>query len=61
MAASDEFQHATDLVKYIKAKHGDHFCIGVAGQSLVHTLQLEVHVVPVRSADALRSLGARLP
>jgi len=31
VASSDEFQHATDLVKYIRKNHGDHFCIGVAG------------------------------
>lgn len=29
--ASPEFQHAADLVKYIKKKHGDKFCVGVAG------------------------------
>jgi methylenetetrahydrofolate reductase (NADPH) len=31
VASSDEFQHATDLVKYIRKHHGDYFCIGVAG------------------------------
>jgi methylenetetrahydrofolate reductase (NADPH) len=47
----DEFVYAIDLVKYIRRKHGDHFCIGVAaypeghadeshplGQSLEHDL-----------------------
>lgn len=31
MAASDEFQHAADLVRYIRREYGDAFCIGVAG------------------------------
>lgn len=31
VAADPEFQHAVDLVKYIRRKHGNHFCIGVAG------------------------------
>lgn len=26
-----EFEYAVDLVKYIREKHGDYFCIGVAG------------------------------
>ncbi|GAA5993328.1 hypothetical protein JCM5350_001567 [Sporobolomyces pararoseus] len=30
-AASDEFQHATDLVRYIRKQYGQDFCIGVAG------------------------------
>ncbi|GAA5903910.1 methylenetetrahydrofolate reductase (NAD(P)H) MET12 [Sporobolomyces salmoneus] len=30
-AASDEFQHATDLVKYVRKQYGQDFCIGVAG------------------------------
>ncbi|KAM0753743.1 methylenetetrahydrofolate reduct [Meredithblackwellia eburnea MCA 4105] len=30
-ASDDRFQHATDLVQYIRAKHDDYFCIGVAG------------------------------
>ncbi|KAJ9475873.1 Methylenetetrahydrofolate reductase 1 [Pseudozyma hubeiensis] len=31
VAADERFQHATDLVRYIRDTHGDHFCIGVAG------------------------------
>ncbi|SPO48687.1 related to MET12 - methylenetetrahydrofolate reductase [Moesziomyces antarcticus] len=31
VAADERFQHATDLVRYIRDSHGDHFCIGVAG------------------------------
>lgn len=31
VAADDEFQHAEDLVRYIRRVHGDAFCIGVAG------------------------------
>ena len=27
----EEFVWAIDLVKYIRKKHGDYFCIGVAG------------------------------
>ncbi|GAA5849861.1 hypothetical protein JCM3766R1_004020 [Sporobolomyces carnicolor] len=30
-AASDDFQHATDLVRYIRKQYGQDFCIGVAG------------------------------
>lgn len=36
MAADDRFQHATDLVKYIRQRHGDTFCIGVAGYPELH-------------------------
>jgi methylenetetrahydrofolate reductase (NADPH) len=32
----DEFNHADDLVRYIRAKHGDFFCIGVAGYPTPH-------------------------
>lgn len=35
VAADNEFQHAEDLVKYIRRVHGDSFCIGVAGLSSV--------------------------
>jgi methylenetetrahydrofolate reductase (NADPH) len=31
VAASEDFQHATDLVRYIRKEYGDLFCIGVAG------------------------------
>lgn len=31
VASDTQFQHAVDLVRYIKAQHGDYFCIGVAG------------------------------
>ncbi|KAI5477814.1 hypothetical protein MNV49_005898 [Pseudohyphozyma bogoriensis] len=30
-ATNDQFHHATDLIKYIRLKYGDYFCIGVAG------------------------------
>lgn len=30
VAADPEFQHAIDLVRYIRRKHGDYFCVGVA-------------------------------
>ncbi|KAL7422693.1 methylenetetrahydrofolate reductase 1 [Cryptotrichosporon argae] len=35
-AAADEFSHAADLVRYIRATHGDWFCIGVAGYPTPH-------------------------
>ncbi|KAM0792498.1 hypothetical protein ACM66B_005170 [Microbotryomycetes sp. NB124-2] len=31
VAACEDFQHATDLIKYIRSAYGDWFCIGVAG------------------------------
>lgn len=31
VAANEQFQHATDLVRYIREHHGNTFCIGVAG------------------------------
>ena len=31
IAADKRFQHATDLVRYIRQRHGNYFCIGVAG------------------------------
>ncbi|BEJ16425.1 hypothetical protein CspHIS471_0510300 [Cutaneotrichosporon sp. HIS471] len=32
----DEFNHADDLVRYIRVKHGAFFCIGVAGYPTTH-------------------------
>ena len=32
----DFFQHADDLVRYIRAEHGSYFCIGVAGYPTPH-------------------------
>lgn len=37
-AASDDFQHATDLVRFVRAKYGDTFAIGVAGASRYESL-----------------------
>jgi len=34
--SSDYFQHASELVKYIKDNYGDWFCIGVAGYPATH-------------------------
>lgn len=31
IANDSGFYHASDLVKYIRQRHGNHFCIGVAG------------------------------
>ncbi|GAA5993755.1 hypothetical protein JCM11641_004038 [Rhodosporidiobolus odoratus] len=36
-ATSDKFQHATDLIRYIRREYGDAFCIGVAGYPEGHT------------------------
>ncbi|WVR08500.1 methylenetetrahydrofolate reductase [Kwoniella sp. DSM 27419] len=33
----DFFQHADDLVRYIRQEHGDYFCIGVAGYPTPHS------------------------
>ena len=33
----EEFKYAADLVKYIKIKHPDHFCIAVAGYPDKHS------------------------
>lgn len=32
IASDSSFQHATDLVRYIRQKYGGWFCIGVAGK-----------------------------
>lgn len=37
-----EFKYAKDLVKYIKSKYGDHFCIGVAGYPESHAEEADV-------------------
>lgn len=52
VAASDEFQHATDLVKYIREHHGNDFCIGVAGELFV--------LLPPRSSPLRPSLASSL-
>ena len=31
VATDQRFQHAIDLIRYIRARHGDYFCIGMAG------------------------------
>ncbi|MCO5565238.1 hypothetical protein L7F22_018911 [Adiantum nelumboides] len=36
VAADDRFQHATDLVRYIRSRHGNAFCIGVAAYPEMH-------------------------
>lgn len=37
----DEFQHADDLVRYIRKQYGDYFCIGVAGYPTPHPDSLD--------------------
>lgn len=31
VASDPEFQHGSDLVRYIRRHHGDYFCVGIAG------------------------------
>ncbi|EJT46462.1 methylenetetrahydrofolate reductase (NADPH) [Trichosporon asahii var. asahii CBS 8904] len=40
-ANMDEFQHADDLVRYIRKQYGDYFCIGVAGYPTPHPDSLD--------------------
>jgi len=35
-SSNDYFQHASELVKYIRDSYGDWFCIGVAGYPATH-------------------------
>lgn len=46
IASDTRFQHAIDLVRYIRAKHGDYFCIGVAGypEGLTEETQRNVYM-----------------
>lgn len=50
--AADEFQHADDLVRYIRKEHGDFFCIGVAGYPTPHpdseSAAAEMHYLKVK-------------
>lgn len=60
VAACDEFQHATDLVKYIRQHHGDHFCIGVAGEFGSRLFPLSLVLPPISSfLPTYRSFCAR--
>lgn len=54
VAADERFQHATDLVKYIRERHGDAFCIGVAGYPEAHP-----DVDPALVGDELGHLVAK--
>lgn len=49
-AASDDFQHATDLVRFVRAKYGDTFAIGVAGTSRYESRMLFAALIPRTSA-----------
>ena len=35
-ASNDYFQYAEDLIKYVREKYGDYFCICVAGYPACH-------------------------
>lgn len=39
---SGDFMYAKDLVKYIKSKYGDHFCIGVAAYPEAHPEEQDI-------------------
>ncbi|WFC98321.1 methylenetetrahydrofolate reductase [NAD(P)H] [Malassezia yamatoensis] len=45
VASDVHFQHAIDLVRYIRSKHGDAFCIGVAGypEGLINDTEKNIH------------------
>lgn len=51
VAADNQFQHAADLVRYIRRKHGDTFCIGVAGT--VGILNQLAHAQPNERAELI--------
>ena len=54
VASSEDFQHATDLVRYIRKAHGDYFCLGVAGYPEGHADSAD------RTADVSRTAVVRL-
>ncbi len=45
-ACSDGFTNAIELVHLIRAEHGDHFCVGVAGYPEVHTACWNSELLP---------------
>ena len=61
VAANDEFQHATDLVRYIRRQHGDTFCIGVAGKPTPFPLPTAVVVMMRTGALTRLAPGAGYP
>ncbi|KAL1409881.1 methylenetetrahydrofolate reductase 1 [Vanrija albida] len=48
----DEFEHADDLIRYIRKQHGDYFCIGVAGYPTPHpdsdSAESDLHYLKVK-------------
>ncbi|EPQ30510.1 uncharacterized protein PFL1_02036 [Pseudozyma flocculosa PF-1] len=60
VAADSRFQHAIDLVRYIRQEHGDFFCIGVAGYPEGHADYVDRDVQrDIRHLKAKQDAGAQ--
>ena len=65
VATDQRFQHATDLVRYIREQHGDHFCIGVAGypegqQGIDQDAKRELHYLKMKQDAGARFIITQL-